>query len=110
MLEAAGHEVGTAVDGEDALRQIEKSPYKLVITDLEMPNMNGLKMVESLRVWKETKDLPVIMVTSRSTEKHRTLAAQAGVNDYLTKPVDSSTLQATINKYEAPKKLEKVGE
>jgi chemosensory pili system protein ChpA (sensor histidine kinase/response regulator) len=100
MLEALGYEVGTAVDGADALQQIEKAPFKLVITDLEMPNMNGLEMVESLRVWAETKNLPIIMVTSRSTAKHRTLATQAGVNEYLTKPVDSNTLQATIEKYE----------
>jgi chemosensory pili system protein ChpA (sensor histidine kinase/response regulator) len=50
------------------------------------------------------------MVTSRSTAKHRTLAKQAGVDEYLTKPVDSSTLQAAIEQYETPEKLEKVGE
>ncbi len=108
MLEALGHEVGTAVDGADALRQLEKTPFKLVITDLEMPNMNGLEMVESLRVWAETKNLPIIMVTSRSTTKHRTLAMQAGVDEYLTKPVDSSTLQIAIEQYETPEKLKKV--
>ncbi|MCK5810379.1 MAG: response regulator [Cocleimonas sp.] len=108
MLEAQGHEVGTAVDGADALRQLEKTPFKLVITDLEMPNMNGLEMVESLRIGAETKNLPIIMVTSRSTTKHRTLAKQAGVDEYLTKPVDSSTLQATIEQVET-EKLEKVG-
>ena len=109
MLEALGHEVGTAVDGADALNQLEKTPFKLVITDLEMPNMNGLEMVESLRVWAETKNLPVIMVTSRSTVKHRTLAMQAGINAYLIKPVDSSTLQATIKQYDTPEKLEEIG-
>ncbi|HFC93613.1 MAG TPA: response regulator, partial [Leucothrix mucor] len=108
MLEALGHEVGTAVDGADALRQLEKTPFKLVITDLEMPNMNGLELVESLRIWAETKDLPVIMVTSRSTTKHRTLARQAGVDEYLIKPVDNSTLQTAIEQYETPKKLKKV--
>jgi chemosensory pili system protein ChpA (sensor histidine kinase/response regulator) len=110
MLESMGHDVGTAVDGADALQQLEKTPFKLVVTDLEMPNMNGLEMVESLRVWAETKNLPIIMITSRSTSKHRALAAQAGVDDYLTKPVDSNTLQATVAKYTASEQLDKVGQ
>ncbi len=108
MLEALGHKVCTAVDGADALQQIEKSLFKLVITDLEMPNMNGLEMVESLRSWSATRKLPIIMVTSRSTSKHRKLATQAGIDDYLTKPVDTSTLQSTIDKYITYKSLNKV--
>ena len=107
MIEALGHEVATAVDGADALQQIEKSLFKLVITDLEMPTMNGLEMVESLRLWSRTSELPIIMVTSRSTEKHRKLAAQAGVDEYLTKPVDNSTLKAVIEKYTS-EQLDKV--
>ncbi len=108
MLEALGHQVCTAVDGADALQQIEQSPFKLIVTDLEMPKMNGLEMVESLRTWSGTRKLPIIMITSRSTEKHRKLAAQAGVDEYLTKPVDKSTLQSTVDKYIAYKSLDKV--
>ena len=108
LLESFGYEVGTAVDGADALQQLEKTLFKLVITDLEMPNMNGLEMVESLRVGAETKNLPIIMVTSRSTSKHRTLAMQAGVDEYLTKPVDSYTLQTAIEQYETSELLKKV--
>jgi chemosensory pili system protein ChpA (sensor histidine kinase/response regulator) len=110
LLESFGYEVGTAVDGADALQQLEKTLFKLVITDLEMPNMNGLEMVESLRMWTETKNLPIIMVTSRSTSKHRALAIQAGVDEYLTKPVDSHTLQMAMNKYETSELLKKVGQ
>jgi chemosensory pili system protein ChpA (sensor histidine kinase/response regulator) len=108
MIEALGHEVCTAVDGVDALQQIEKSLFKLIITDLEMPNMNGLEMVESLRTWAGTKELPIIMVTSRSTAKHRKLADQSGVDEYLTKPVDNNTLRAVIDKYKTSEQLDKV--
>ncbi len=108
MLEALGHQVCTAVDGADALQQIEQSPFKLIVTDLEMPKMNGLEMVESLRSWSGTRKLPIIMITSRSTEKHRKLASQAGVDEYLTKPVDKSTLQSTVDKYITYKSLDKV--
>ncbi|MCK5905268.1 MAG: response regulator, partial [Gammaproteobacteria bacterium] len=108
MIEALGHDVCTAVDGADALQQIERSLFKLIITDLEMPNMNGLEMVESLRTWTGTKELPIIMVTSRSTAKHRKLATQSGVDEYLTKPVDNNTLQAVIDKYRTSDQLDKV--
>ena len=99
MLKALDHEVDTAVDGIDALKQIENTKYKLIITDLEMPNMNGLEMVESLRAWHETQNIPIIMITSRSTSKHRQLASQAGVSEYLTKPVDSGTLKRTVDHF-----------
>jgi chemosensory pili system protein ChpA (sensor histidine kinase/response regulator) len=98
--EQLGYNVRSAIDGLDAIEKIEDLKPSVMLVDMEMPNMNGLEMVESLRVWTETKNIPIIMVTSRSTAKHRTLAAEAGVNDYLTKPVDSKTLQATIEKYE----------
>lgn len=96
MLDALDYAVETAIDGVDALQKIEKSNFSMVITDLEMPNMNGLELVESLRVSLDHKNIPIIMVTSRSTAKHRKLAEQAGVNGYLTKPVDNNTLKATL--------------
>ena len=96
MLQALGYEVSTAIDGFDALKKIEKSIFQLVITDLEMPKMDGLELVESLRSLAATCHIPIIMVTSRSTQKHQNLAKQAGVNVYLTKPVDSATLKSTV--------------
>ena len=99
MLKTLGYNVSTAIDGFDALKKIENSVFKLIITDLEMPKMDGLELVESLRSWPETQQLPIIMVTSRSTEKHRILADQAGVNAYLTKPVDNSTLKSTVEHF-----------
>ena len=99
MIEPLGYKVLTAVDGSDALQKIENHRIDLVISDLEMPNMNGLEMVEFIRSETSIQHLPIIMVTSRSTLKHRKLAKQAGVNTYLTKPIDHETLNIHINHY-----------
>ena len=64
-----------------------------------MPNMNGLEMVEFIRSEPAMQHLAIIMVTSRSTVKHRKLAKYAGVDTYLTKPVDHEILNTHINHY-----------
>lgn len=99
MLEAMGHTVQTAVDGLDALQLLNNSKVDMVLTDLEMPRMNGLEMTQAIRIWPEMKHLPVIMITSRSTRKHRELAEQAGVDSYLTKPVQPALLQEHMQKW-----------
>jgi len=86
LLKDTGYEVSTAIDGLDALNQIRKDPPDLILTDLEMPRMSGIELSSAIRNNADTQDLPVIMITSRSTEKHRDEAAAAGISDYLTKP------------------------
>jgi chemosensory pili system protein ChpA (sensor histidine kinase/response regulator) len=82
----AGYQVESAADGLEAIECIERRIPDLVFADLEMPRMNGLELTRHLRSQPQTRELPVVMVTSRSTEKHRQQAASAGVTDYLTKP------------------------
>ncbi|HHL19859.1 MAG TPA: hybrid sensor histidine kinase/response regulator [Thiothrix sp.] len=98
-IEPLGYEVSTAIDGADAITQLEKTTFGLIITDLEMPTMNGLQLSEYIREQTDIQHIPIVMVTSRSTEKHRTLAKKAGVNDYLTKPVNKTTLKTCIEKF-----------
>lgn len=98
-LEGMGHVVHTAVDGLDALQVMNNTMVDMVLTDMEMPRMNGLEMTQAIRIWPEIKDLPIIMITSRSTRKHRDLAEQAGVDGYLTKPVQTAALQEQIQKW-----------
>lgn len=98
-LEGMGHVVHTAVDGLDALQLMNNTPVDMILSDMEMPRMNGLEMTQAIRIWPEMKDLPVIMITSRSTRKHRDLAEQAGVDGYLTKPVQTAALQEQIQKW-----------
>ena len=99
MLEAMGYSVQTSVDGMDALELMNSLEVDLVLTDLEMPRMNGLEMTQAIRIWPEMKHLPIVMVTSRSTQKHRKLAADAGVDGYLTKPVQTEAMQQEVQKW-----------
>jgi chemosensory pili system protein ChpA (sensor histidine kinase/response regulator) len=99
MVEQMGYRAVTAVDGLDALQHLHDQPIELILTDLEMPRMNGLEMTQAIRIWPEKRHIPIIMITSRSTQKHRQMAQQAGVDDYLTKPVDNDTLKIHTQKW-----------
>lgn len=88
----AGYDVRTAIDGVEAVTLIEEHRPDLVLTDLEMPKMNGLELAAHLRSTDETRDLPIVMVTSRSTEKHREQAMSTGVDSYITKPFTNDDL------------------
>jgi chemosensory pili system protein ChpA (sensor histidine kinase/response regulator) len=92
MLERAGFRVTTANDGADALRQLGGLNVDIVITDLEMPNVNGFELIRDLRRRPATRALPVVVLTTRSGDKHVTLARQLGVQHYVTKPVDEQAL------------------
>ncbi len=93
-----GMEVYTAKDGFDAIQAIEAKKPSLLLVDLEMPRMNGLELTAHLRSREEYKDIPVIMITSRSTDHHKTLAKNAGVDTYLTKPWSEEELMRCIEK------------
>jgi len=96
LLGDAGFDVSTARDGFDALDQLSRHDVDLVLTDLEMPNLNGLDLTRRLRESPSWHALPVVMISSRGTDKHRARAAQAGVSDYFTKPYSEIDLLARI--------------
>ena len=91
-----GFEVHTASDGLDAIAVIEQTVPDILLVDLEMPRMNGLELTAHVRNRDTTTHVPVIMITSRSTEKHRQTAVQAGVNTYLVKPFAEDELAEHI--------------
>lgn len=99
IIDTTDYEVITAVDGLDALKVMNENPVDMVFTDLEMPRMNGLELTQAIRAWNDKKHLPVVMITSRTTSKHRELAKKAGVNAYLTKPVVTETLLESIESW-----------
>lgn len=92
LVSDAGYRSATAVDGLDALASIEREKPAAILMDMEMPRMNGLELAAHLRTGDGTRDIPMIMITSRSTEKHRRQAEIAGVNRYFTKPYQEDTL------------------
>jgi len=86
LLSDSGYEVRTAIDGLDALDKIRQQPPAIILTDLEMPRMSGMELAAILRNSKQFRHIPVVMITSRSTRKHRGEAEAAGVSAYMTKP------------------------
>jgi len=96
MLLREGYRVMLAKDGLDALEQLAKERPAIVLSDIEMPRMDGFDLVRNLRADARLSDLPVIMITSRIAQKHRDYAAQLGVEHYLGKPYSEEDLLALI--------------
>ncbi len=92
FMRDTGFEVQTARDGLEAYVMIEKEAPDIILLDLEMPRMNGLELARHLRSRAETQQIPIIMITSRTTEKHRIEARAAGINVYLSKPYSEDVL------------------
>jgi chemotaxis protein histidine kinase CheA len=97
LMQDSGYEVVTARDGVDALGAVQRRAPDIVLVDLEMPRMNGLELTSALRNRSATKTTPVVMITSRFTDKHRQLANDAGVNAFLTKPYSEDLLLNTMD-------------
>jgi len=92
VLKDAGFEVRTANDGLDAVNILEKYVPDIILSDMEMPRMNGLELTAHVRYAERTKHIPVIMISSRSTEKHRQMSSSAGVNVHIVKPFSDDIL------------------
>ena len=86
-----------AKDGLEAIALLKDFMPGVILTDLEMPNMNGLEFTSHLRARADTRELPVIMITSRSMDKHRKQAELVGVSVYMTKPYTDTDLLGHIN-------------
>jgi chemotaxis protein histidine kinase CheA/CheY-like chemotaxis protein len=105
LLEDAGYQVDTAQNGNAALECLRQVLPDLVLTDLEMPEMNGLELARRMRDIPAWRDIPLVMITSRSANKHQKASQQAGVQLYLTKPYRDAELLAQIGRLlaETPK-------
>jgi len=96
LLERRGVIVSTAKDGVDAITQLQDSKPDVMLLDIEMPRMDGFEVASTIRHDEHLKDLPIIMITSRTGEKHRERALNIGVNSYLGKPYQEDQLIETI--------------
>jgi chemosensory pili system protein ChpA (sensor histidine kinase/response regulator) len=106
MLLRAGYQVVTATDGVDALEKLEEFSPDVMLLDIEMPRMDGFALARQLRREPKTHDLPIIMITSRTADKHREYAMQLGVNTYLGKPYQEDDLLQNIADFVAVHKLD----
>lgn len=91
-LTNAGYQVTEAVDGLDGLTKAKASSYDLIVTDLNMPNMNGLVMIEELRKSPAHTGVPIIFLTTESDAGMKARAKAAGATGWLTKPFDPEQL------------------
>ena len=99
MLEAAGYTVETAMDGEEGCRKASMQNYQLIITDLEMPKLNGYEVIQALRARQQTQATPILVMTTRAGEKHRQMAVNVGASGYISKPVEERALIQEIQKW-----------
>ncbi len=99
FLEAKRFKVYSASNGVEALNILDETPVDMVITDLEMPVMHGYELINRIKGSERLKDIPVIVLTSRSAEKHREKAIDSGAEDFLVKPFDEKSLSEILRKY-----------
>ncbi len=99
LLAREGYQVILAKDGVDALEQLIEVLPDVVLSDIEMPRMDGFDFVRNLRADDRLKNLPVIMITSRTADKHRNYAFEIGANHYLGKPYDEEELLSLVAGY-----------
>jgi chemosensory pili system protein ChpA (sensor histidine kinase/response regulator) len=98
LVERYGYEAHVAIDGIDALEKLQEMTPDAIVLDIEMPRMDGFEVANHVRHNTRLKHVPIIMITSRTGEKHRERALSIGVNEYMGKPFQEQALIATLNK------------
>ncbi|HTO51677.1 MAG TPA: response regulator, partial [Burkholderiales bacterium] len=96
LLAREGYNVATAKDGVDAMEQLQETVPDVMLVDIEMPRMDGFDLSRNVRADSRLKHVPIIMITSRTADKHRAYAKEIGVNVYLGKPYQEEELLAHI--------------
>jgi two-component system, chemotaxis family, chemotaxis protein CheY len=90
--------VEEAEDGQEALGKLKGGDFEFVVSDWNMPNLDGLEMLKQIRADDAMKVLPVLMVTAEAKKENIVAAAQAGANGYIVKPFTAATLEEKLNK------------
>ena len=99
LLKREGYRVVMAADGLQALERLQDEKPAVVLSDIEMPRMDGFDLARNIRADAAFKDLPIIMITSRIAEKHREHARELGVDHYLGKPYSEDELLGLVRQY-----------
>jgi two-component system, chemotaxis family, chemotaxis protein CheY len=97
-IKNAGYDVVEAVDGRDALSKLNGNPVHMVITDLNMPNLDGIGLIKGIRANPAYKFIPVILLTTESQESKKIEGKQAGATGWIVKPFKPEQLVAVIKK------------
>ena len=97
-LKQAGYDVIEAVDGRDALGKLEAAPVNMLITDLNMPNMDGIELIRKARAKPTLKFIPIIMLTTESQDGKKKEGKEAGATGWIVKPFKPDQLLAVVKK------------
>ena len=98
-LKDAGYDVISAVDGKDALSKMNGAEVDMVVTDLNMPNMDGIELIKQLRGTPASKFTPVVMLTTESQDAKKQEGRAAGASGWIVKPFNPETLISVIKKF-----------
>ncbi|GAB3671622.1 chemotaxis response regulator CheY [Salinisphaera aquimarina] len=99
LLKELGYaNVEEAEDGAEALERLRGGNFQFVVSDWNMPNLDGLEMLKQIRADDRLKSLPVLMVTAEAKKENIIAAAQAGASGYVVKPFSAATLEEKLNK------------
>lgn len=98
-LKSMGIEVVMASDGMEALEKLNTEKFDLVITDLNMPHLDGYELISSIREISQYKDTPIIILSSESDEDDKQKGFSAGADSYMEKPFDAKKLQYEVSKF-----------
>lgn len=101
-LRSGGYQVTDAVDGVDGLQKAQASPFDLVLTDQNMPNMDGLTLIRRLRAEPAYRSVPILMLTTESSAEMKAKGREAGANGWMVKPFDPNKLLEVVAKVIGP--------
>jgi chemosensory pili system protein ChpA (sensor histidine kinase/response regulator) len=99
LLAREGYQVVTAKDGVDALEQMTEIVPDVILSDIEMPRMDGFELARNIRADERLVRIPIVMISSRTADKHRSHAAELGVNHFLGKPYQEEELLGLIAEF-----------
>jgi chemosensory pili system protein ChpA (sensor histidine kinase/response regulator) len=99
LLERHGYEAQVATDGIDALEKLQEMLPEVIVLDIEMPRMDGFEVANHIRHNSRLQHIPIVMITSRTGEKHRERAFDIGVNEYMGKPFQEQMLLDTLARF-----------
>jgi two-component system chemotaxis response regulator CheY len=98
LKEMGYHNADEAEDGVAAIAKLRSQPFDFVVSDINMPNMNGFELLQAIKADEELKHLPVLMVTAEARKEDIVQAAQSGAAGYIVKPFTKATLEEKVGK------------
>ncbi len=97
-LETAGYQTVQASDGKEALAVLKTTPVDMIITDLNMPNLNGIDLIKQVRAMPNFKFVPIVLLTTESEDKKKAEGKAAGATGWIVKPFNQDQLLAVVKK------------